>query len=40
VHDLKIFGQGIDENDDQKSEKSGRQVRDQTIGFLAALYLT
>src|SRR5499427_5550391 len=34
VHDLKVFRQGVGEDDDQESEQSNCQIGDQAIGFL------
>src|SRR5271166_279803 len=39
VHDPKIFGQGVYEDDNKEGEQSSRQIRDQTIGFLADIAL-
>src|SRR5262249_20921758 len=35
VHDLKIFGQGVYEYNNQEGEQSNRQIGDPTIGFFA-----
>ena len=39
VHDPKVFGQGVGEDDDQEGEQCNRQIGDQTIGFLADITL-
>src|SRR6516165_6123806 len=40
VHDLKIFGQGVYEDNNQEGEQSNRQIWDQTIGLLSHVALT
>src|SRR6516162_88650 len=40
VHDLKIFGQGVYEDNNQEGEQSNRQIGDQTIGLLSHVALT
>lgn len=39
MHDLKIFGQGEYEDNNQKGEQSNRQIGDQTIGLLSDVAL-
>src|SRR6516162_7047800 len=39
VHDLKIFGKGVYEDNNQEGEQSNRQIWDQTIGRLSDVAL-